>query len=128
MKGIRKYLISILLALVILAISALPGKNLPAFSWNFADKVGHVLAYFLLTQAVLIEHWRSSRLSILDGRSLIIIWIICVGYGALIEILQDQLFIGRHAEWLDITANALGASTAVLVMVFWMRRQNTENS
>jgi VanZ family protein len=128
MKWIRKYLISFLLALGILVISALPGDNLPAFSWNFADKVGHVLAYFLLSQAVLIEHWRAIRSSILDGRSLITIWFLCVGYGAIIEILQDQVFIGRHAEWLDITANALGASLAVLVMVFWLRRQNAENS
>ncbi|MEN2384335.1 VanZ family protein [Comamonas sp. A7-5] len=40
--------------------------------------------------------------------------LVCVGYGGVIELLQAGVVPTRSAEWLDVLANAAGASLAVL--------------
>ncbi|WP_233425144.1 VanZ family protein [Comamonas thiooxydans] len=47
------------------------------------------------------------------GQALAVV-LVCAGYGGVIELLQAGVAPTRSAEWLDVLANAAGASLAVL--------------
>jgi VanZ family protein len=55
-------------------------------------------------------------------QSLIITSIICILYGALMEVLQALLTTYRSSDWYDVVANTSGTIFAVLVFVVFKNR------
>lgn len=84
--------------LLCIALSLLPPPRLEAPPGS--DKLGHLLAYFLLAgwAAMLFRGWRALLLA---GLSLLLL-------GAGLEVLQATLTRSRLGEWQDLAANALG--------------------
>ncbi|HLS83529.1 MAG TPA: hypothetical protein VK016_02595 [Arenimonas sp.] len=81
-----------------IALSLLPLPPLAAAPG--ADKLGHVLSYFLLA-AWAAMLFRGPRALLLAGLSLLLL-------GAGLEVAQALLTRVRLGEWLDLGANALG--------------------
>ena len=71
------------------------------------DKIGHFVAYFVLTSLLLMA-FRRPYWAIAVLASLV--------FGGLMEIGQFVLPYGREASWLDMAANAAGSASALLVM------------
>ncbi len=72
------------------------------------DKLIHAGAYAVLT-AGLVFAW--------PKRSLLIIFCISVGFGAIIEVLQHTVATGRTGSLADAAANGVGALAIILI---WM--------
>lgn len=90
-------------AAVLLALTLAPSKDLP--SVNLWDKAEHAVAWMVLTGLGLILSPRRPRA--IAGFAL--------AFGALVEILQGLLPIGRDADILDLLADSVGVSAALLV-------------
>jgi len=92
---------SIIYTILLLAISTIPGGNIPKLDITLADKIGHVIAYAIFG-FLLVNSLRNKKIS-----TLIFIIIIGTIYGGLNEIWQ--LYIAdRYASFYDGMANAVG--------------------
>jgi VanZ family protein len=76
------------------------------------DKFNHFAAYALLA-LLLIRTLQVRRHP--SARLLIVSWLICIGYGLLLEGLQWFMEAGRRGEAGDLLANALGALATCVV-------------
>jgi VanZ family protein len=94
--------------------SAPPGEDL-SWPWPHKDKVGHFLAYALMT---LLGAWTWSRGHFPTKRGLLTGLIVAAAFGALMELLQGTLTTHRHAEAADLVANLAG-SLAVFAAGWW---------
>ena len=107
----RKCLLLRLMALglwatALLVLSLAP--KLPHLSGPLGwDKLNHALAYFVLAFFLSRVLYQWSK----EGSFIVCyVWILTVGFGGLLELIQFALGAGRTAEWLDLLANALGVS------------------
>lgn len=99
-------------AILILILCGIPGNNFPKLSfldWLRPDKIVHLILFgvqsFLLIKSFSSQS-SSPRLKQNAER-----WgvIISISYGALVEVLQATIFIGRSGDVRDAMANAIGA-------------------
>ncbi len=93
-------------ALLIAILSLVPNNKLPDV--NMSDKVEHILAY------VLLAFWFGS---IVVRRDYFWIALALLGFGALIELFQGWMGWGRHADLMDLRADAIGIALG-LVLAF----------
>lgn len=101
---------ALIMAAGILVASLLEADRMIATS--LADKTLHIWAYGLFALTLLFpltcintHHWRQYAVT----------WLICCVYGAFIEILQSCCTTTRVGEWLDILANTIGATIALII-------------
>jgi VanZ family protein len=85
---------------------------------NVPDVDLHAAAYFglmlLVTRAVTGASWKR-----VTGGVLAIAWCITVAYGATDE--WHQMYVpNRHADFLDLQANAIGALIAAIALKAWV--------
>ncbi len=85
------------IVLVIAILCLLPSNEIPQV--NVSDKIKHVAAFVLLT------FWFAG---IVSRQGYLRVALALVAYGALIEILQGSMHLGREAEVLDFVADAAG--------------------
>ena len=102
-------------ALLLFLLSSIPGEDLdfipPIFGW---DKVGHFILYGIL--GVLVFRALSDRRSAFGLAVLL-----CVAYGLLDEI--HQIFVpGRTPSIWDLTADAIGATAGIQLLLIRIRR------
>jgi VanZ family protein len=88
---------------VLLYLCLAPGKNLPEV--NVWDKAEHGAAWFVLT-AIGLALW-PSRPGRVAGFALFL--------GALVEVLQAAMPLGRDGDWRDWVADAIGVSAALVI-------------
>lgn len=77
------------------------------------DKAIHFLLFFVFTISYFTTGYHKSRRKYL-------LWIIPIGTGILIEIIQGITGLGRTFELWDIVADALGVAAAYLMIRFWL--------
>ena len=79
----------------------------------FADKWGHMLAYFLLGAVLTLNMWR-------DKVSAKCLWIVGLAvpiiYGGLLEIIQGTMCYPRTASWMDWVADIIGTVVGVSIV------------
>jgi len=92
------------------ALSVLPGVQLPAISQS-PDKIGHFLAYGLLTWLYL---WALQKECKWSPKSVLVILVGVSGYGISLEFVQWAFFPYRYFEVLDMVANVCGAVISYL--------------
>lgn len=96
--------VGLTLAAVIAVLSLLPSKELPDL--RVSDKVEHTLAYvalgFCFASVIVRRDWFWLALSLL-------------AFGALIELAQGVMHLGRNADARDLVANAVGISLGLLL-------------
>lgn len=111
----KYYVYPLLWALVILALCAMPGKDIPHVSWLEVlafDKWVHAGIFFVL--AVLIIRamkFTSQRVAPLNVAFAALAF--CITYGGLLEIMQGTMFADRSADVYDFIANSAGAIIGV---------------
>jgi VanZ family protein len=87
------------LAAAIATTCLLPASDLPVI--GLSDKLKHGMSYALLA------FWFAS---ITTRRALSTLAVALLAFGGLIELLQEWMQLGRHAEWADLAANAVGTA------------------
>jgi VanZ family protein len=92
------------IALAIAVASLMPGRNLP--NLNVSDKLQHFMAFTML------GFWFGSIVVRRDLPWLVIALLI---FGCLIELAQEAMPFGRHAEWGDVIADGVGVLSGLLV-------------
>ena len=79
------------------------------------DKLGHLLAYFVLSVSFL---WAFAQTKQLNRRLAFWVVITCASYGIVLEFVQFAFFPERYFEWWDMLANLVGALLAILIIRF----------
>jgi hypothetical protein len=109
---------AMLWALVILVLCGIPGKDIPHISFlellSF-DKFVHAGVFFVLMILSLRGFLLQTRFVKLQQSAKQIALIMCITYGALMELMQGTLFEGRSASVLDIVANSFGCVVGLLL-------------
>lgn len=109
---------AMLWALIILVLCGIPGKDIPHISFlellSF-DKFVHAGVFFVLMILSLRGFLVQTRFATLQQSAKPIALIMCITYGALMELMQGTLFEGRSASVLDIVANSFGCVVGLLL-------------
>jgi hypothetical protein len=100
--------VAILWTLIIFGLCCTPGQYIPTTNWlellSF-DKFVHASIFFTLAVLWLVYLFKLNKLSKL---SMIFVLLLCIAYGAMLEIMQATVFSNRSGDWLDFTANSFG--------------------
>ena len=76
------------------------------------DKLAHLIVY-----ALLYILWAyGERAKYPERRFFPVILVACMAYGILLELLQSQMYLGRHFDVLDIIANIIGLLIAYVAI------------
>lgn len=113
---------AVLWALLIFALSAVPGNSMPDFSfWNIMqpDKAGHLGVYCILVSAMLWGAYRNFRPDKIPKHAIISVLLFAIFYGIGIEFMQSHFFSGRNFDVLDILANIIGCLIGLLSLRFF---------
>ena len=107
---------ALLWAMLIFILCAIPGKHIPFGGfWDVfhLDKLIHACLFFV--QAVLFVQGftRQSQLVVLNKYPKLISLLICIFYGAALELMQRFVFQDRSADVFDFIANSIGALAGV---------------
>jgi uncharacterized membrane protein YbjE (DUF340 family) len=129
MTLIKKYPFApgILFFLISLILLTLPGDTMPAVGWlNFPqrDKLIHYCLFFLLGYlfSIPVKHLTKTKTAAFNW--LLFICLFSIGYGIAIEFVQKWWIPNRGFEFLDIVADATGASVAYITN--YMRFQRNQ--
>jgi len=102
---------------LILVLCLVKFNKLPSVQVSGADKYVHFTFHFAFT--LLWSFYSRLRLGQWILKSSFIIVCLSVGYGILIEILQETFTQTRKADIMDVAANATGAIIAFLAVVLY---------
>lgn len=121
---IRKLLIlSLIWAVLILIVCAIPGGTLPErplFNIPHFDKIVHMILYIPL--AILVGGMCNlSERKWFRITGPLLTMMIIVFFGALIEFLQEFLFVNRSAELFDLLADVCGGLAGLVVYYLFLR-------
>ncbi len=126
---IRYHLPTLLWALFILIICAIPGERIPKLTfleWLKPDKIVHLLAYGLLCILLLRSLLEAETHGWQKKNAIIFSLVISTLYGSLIEILQARVFINRSGDFRDVLADALGAILGWLIYRRFIQRKESK--
>ena len=119
-KKFTALLLLVLWAGAILVVSIWPANKMPDISLKFSDKMGHLVAYAILSILAILYTKLSGRMSNRTGHWFIITLLVTVLYGSLLEIIQGAMSIGRNFELLDIIADAAGSFIGLTIAGLFM--------
>ncbi len=126
---LRYHLPTLLWALFILTICAIPGNRLPKLSfleWLKPDKIVHLLVFGVLCILLLRSFLDAHALNLSEKNAVILALGICIVYGALVEFLQYSVFINRSGDVRDAIANSIGAFLGWWVYNRFFKKQKTK--
>ena len=112
-------------SLLIVLVCLMPANNLPSssfLSFKGADKLIHFALYAVLLILVgkgLVNYFKSSY-SI--NRIIFIAFLYCFFLGVGIEFLQSIFVVGRLGDVFDVLANAIGASTGIVILTAHLKK------
>lgn len=121
-----KYTLPIILWVsIIFFLCVLRPENLPTnLSIPGLDKLAHAFFYAILI-FLLLRRFSLGKNKEHIGNA-IVIWSFCIsiGYGGIIELIQEQYFVYRSAEWLDMVANMAGSLIGIIAFKFIIRQSS----
>jgi len=107
---LKSFLPAIIWTVAVFALSVSPGVQLPEITQS-PDKIGHFLAYGLLTWLYL---WALQKEHKWSRKSVLVILLAVSGYGIVLEFVQWGFFPNRFFEVLDMAANVCGVLISYL--------------
>lgn len=124
MKKIKYHIPYLLITIGIFSFSSFPGDSLPDLSFEFSDKIVHLVIYLLLMISFFIAIFNSSEKNILKKSPIIYSFIITILFGATDEL--HQYFIpNRSCDIWDFVANSVGALIAgYIIYIYFRKKQN----
>ena len=108
-------------AILILILCRIPGSNFPKLSfleWLSPDKIVHLILFGVQSFLLIKGFEKQNRFSSLKQFAPRWGVLLSIFYGALVEVLQTTIFIGRSGDVRDALANAIGA----LLGLYFYRR------
>ena len=113
------YYPSLIWALMIMLLMGLPGNFFPTvinfWEWLGPDKIAHILIFALLSFLILWGYRRKIRNNKFLLCFCLLSFLIASAYGALTEILQITIFVGRSGNIYDFCADTFGGLIGVVV-------------
>ena len=105
-------------AAVVLVLTLTPAQDMPRTpDWQLLafDTASHAFVFAVLSLTSYFSATRQRRFPTLRRRAGLLVGLGCVLFGALIEVLQMAMQMGRHGEWSDLLSDAIGAGVGLLV-------------
>ena len=115
------FILALFWTIAITIASLVSLSNMPRVNFLGKDKTVHFLFYFVLTLTwnfALQKKYKNWALKY-------IIVFVVIGYGIVIEVLQEVLTKTRQADVYDVIANSAGALVA-LIVIFWLKNKTFE--
>lgn len=115
------FILALFWTIVITIASLVSLSNMPRVNVLGKDKTVHFLFYFVLTLTwnfALQKKYKNWALKY-------IIVFVVIGYGIVIEVLQEVLTKTRQADLYDVIANSAGTLVA-LIVIFWLKNKTFE--
>ncbi|WP_264519750.1 VanZ family protein [Flavobacterium sp. N1994] len=88
------------------------------------DKYVHITFHFVFTMLWGFYSWEKQ--GVIEIKNIRNIFLISVGYGILIEFLQEEFTTTRHADIMDVAANTIGALMALGVFLYLNKKKQNE--
>ena len=118
-------------ALFILVICGFPGNQLPRLEfldWLKPDKLVHLFIFGLLSYLLIRGFIKQDTISSLKKHPKFWSVVLSTAYGALIEVLQEYVFIYRTGDVRDVIADAIGAFLGIWILDKLMKKRFPRNS
>jgi aminopeptidase YwaD len=115
----------LLWAVVVLVLTLTPSTEMPRTpAWELLsfDTAAHAGVFFVLAALSWFSLHRQRRWPWLARHAGLAVLVGSVLFGALIEVLQMTMKLGRHGEWSDLISDSLGAALAVGLGTAWAAR------
>ena len=115
----------LLWAAVVLVLTLTPADEMPRTPvWELLsfDTAAHAGVFFVLAGLSWFSLRRQRRWPRLVARAGAAVLASSLLFGALIEVLQMTMRLGRHGEWSDLLSDGLGAALAVGLATAWAAR------
>ena len=115
------FILALFWTIAITIASLVSLSNMPRVNVLGKDKTIHFLFYFVLTLTwnfALQKKYKNWALKY-------IIVFVVIGYGIVIEVLQEVLTKTRQADLYDVIANSAGTLVA-LIVIFWLKNKTFE--
>ena len=106
---------SLLWALIILILCAIPGKDIPEVSIINFDKFVHASLFFVLLLLTVRGFSLQTDVVLLHNFPKTTAFVLCVIYGGTIELMQGAFFVDRTADINDFVANSFGCLAGSLL-------------
>jgi len=116
--------IPLLWTMVILVLTLTPAQEMPKTpEWQLLsfDTAAHAFVFGVLSFTAYISASRQPRFPALRQHALVLVAVGCTLLGALIEVLQMTMQLGRHGEWSDLLSDTIG--TLAGLGAAWLIRQ-----
>lgn len=107
--------------ILITVLSLLPASTVTSWVWSdifSLDKVAHFTMYGI---AMFLVMWASFYFR----KNAPITTLMVILFSILLEVLQNQMYLGRHFEWLDIIANSVGALSGTWFCLWLIQKFET---
>lgn len=117
----------LLWAAVVLVLTLTPSDEMPRTPvWELLsfDTAAHAGVFFVLAGLSWFSLRRQSRWPGLARHAGAVVLGANLLFGALIEVLQMTMQLGRHGEWSDLISDGLGAALAVGLGTLWAARRS----
>ncbi len=121
-KHYRLYLPALLVAVVIAVLSLMENPQITLLE-QYGDKFWHTMMYvglaLVLTGGLIADDRRSWGYAVIS-------WVVSMGYGGLMELLQEWCTISRRGDWYDWYADMLGAFAGVVLAYigYWIWKKS----
>lgn len=131
-KILKNFIPSIFWGIAILVLSGIQGNafpNVPSFiEWLKPDKIIHIFIYCVF--GYLLQTGFTRQFSEKKKRYYITLFSLFFGivFGAITEILQFYIFIGRNGNIFDFFANVLGCLAGISIYYLIISKKNVKNS
>lgn len=107
LAGKRPLLLALIYSCAITILFFVPGRDLPQPQFSEADKLVHILLYFVLVNLWMVYLYVRNDYQFKKSWMPILLLSILL-YGIIVEIFQGLFTISRSADIMDVAANLLG--------------------
>lgn len=118
MRRLLRYLPAVVVAILIAVLSLIENPQMPLLETH-SDKFWHTLMYVGLAGVLMCGLLFDRR-----GRWFYACaaWVVSMGYGGVMELLQEWCIVSRTGDWYDWYADMLGAAIGVAgaYIFFWI--------
>jgi len=117
------YTPAIVWGFLIAYFTLIPGSQVPKSLAGLNDKWIHGTIYFLSASLIILALVRYNLRTNLSIKAAVIVFLFCLLFGGLIEIIQSEFISRRNGDWFDFWANNTGAAISVLLWSFILGRK-----
>ncbi|UOQ53498.1 VanZ family protein [Hymenobacter cellulosivorans] len=105
-------------AALLLILTLTPAKSMPTVPpWELIsfDSAAHAFFFLVLAALSYFSSVRQQRYSWRKRHAFSVVLVEGIALGALIELLQITMDLGRHGEWSDLISDSIGTVTGLLL-------------